>query len=312
MSNQITTAFVQQYKSTVFHLSQQKGSNLRPGVRVEMQQGKSAFYDRIGSVAAQIRTSRHADTPILDTPHSRRMVTLADYEWGDMIDNQDKIRMLLDPTSDYSKSAMWAMGRAMDDVIIAAAMGNAYTGETGTGTQALGTAQRVVPVSGAAASNLNVQALRKAKLILDQGNVDPSIPRYCAINASALENLLTETSVTSHDYNTVKALVQGELDTFLGFKFILTERLVAPTVAFTFDTGTGLYNGGGTSATLANHKSCIAWAGDGLLLAVGQDMKAEIAPRPDKGFNTQVYVQMSIGATRLEEAKVVEILAKQS
>lgn len=312
MSIQITTAFVQQYRANVFHLSQQKGSKLRAGVRVESQKGKAAFYDRIGAVAAQLRTSRHSDTPILDTPHSRRMVTLADYEWGDMVDNQDKIRMLIDPTSDYAMAAMNAMGRAMDDAIIAAALGNAYTGETGTGTQALGNAQRVVPVSGAAAANLNVQALRKAKLIIDQGNVDPSIPRYCAINASALESLLQETAVTSSDYNSVKALVQGDVDTFMGFKFILTEQLVAPTVAFQFNTTTGLYDAAGTVPTLSAHKSCIAWAGDGLLLAVGEDMKAEIAPRADKGFNTQVYVRMSIGATRLEEAKVVEILAKQS
>jgi len=312
MSIEITTAFVQQYRSNVFHLSQQKGSKLRGAVRVESQKGKSAFYDRIGSVAAQLRTSRHSDTPILDTPHSRRMVTLADYEWGDMIDNQDKVRMLIDPTSEYAMAAAWAMGRSMDSVLLAAALGNAYTGETGSGTQALGTAQRVVPVASTAAANMNVQALRKAKLILDQGNVDPSIPRYCAINASALESLLSETAVTSSDYNSVKALVQGEVDTFLGFKFILTEQIAAPSVAFKFNTGTGLYDGSGTDVTLASHKSCVAWAGDGLVLAIGQDMKAEIAPRPDKGFNTQVYTQMSIGATRLEEAKVVEILCKQS
>lgn len=312
MSSQVDVARSQQYRANVYHVAQQEESRLRGAVRVESQKGKTSYFDRLGTVAAQLRTTRHGDTPILDTPHSRRAVTLSDYEWGDMVDDQDKIRMLIDPTSDYVKAAAAAMGRAMDDKIIAAIMGNAMSGEDGSTAVALGNTRRVQAVAAAAASNLNVQALRKAKLLLDQANVSPSIPRYCAINASALEGLLAETQITSSDYNTVKALVQGEINTFLGFKFLLTEQLVAPTVAFTFDTATGLYSGGGSSTTLASSKSILCWAGDGVILSVGEDMKAEIAVRPDKGFNTQVYVKMSIGAVRMEEEKAVEILCKQS
>ena len=60
---------------------------------------------------------------VIDTPHSRRMVTMADYEYADLIDDQDKIRLLVDPTSTYARAAASAMGRAIDDVIIAAAIG---------------------------------------------------------------------------------------------------------------------------------------------------------------------------------------------
>ena len=95
MSVQITTAFVEQYKSNVFHLAQQKGSRLRDAVRTETVTGKSHFFERIGSVAAQLRTSRHSDTPRMDTPHSRRKVTMDDYDWADLIDNEDKVRMLI-------------------------------------------------------------------------------------------------------------------------------------------------------------------------------------------------------------------------
>lgn len=312
MSSQIDVARVQQFKQNIFHLSQQKGSALRQAVMVESQQGKAAFYDRLGKVTPQLRTSRHSDSPIIDTPHSRRMVTLKDYEWGDMVDKQDLVRMIEDPTSKYVQAAMWSLGRGMDDEIIAAALGNAYGGEAGASSVALGTGQRVVSVASTAISNLNVQALRKAKYILDNNDVDPSLPRYIAINAKMLEGLLQDTAVTSADYNSVKALVQGELDTFLGFKFIRTQRLVAPSVAFTFNTTTGLYSGGGTSVTLTTSKSAICWAGDALLLAVGQDMMAEVGPRADKGFNTYAYASMSIGATRLEEEKVVEIICSDA
>ncbi len=120
MSNQITTAFVQQYSSNVQMLSQQMGSLLRGAVDVESVVGKNAFFDQVGKTTAVLRASRHADTPQIDTPHSRRRVSLADYEWADLIDNADKVRLLIDPTSSYAKAAAAAMGRAMDDVVIAA------------------------------------------------------------------------------------------------------------------------------------------------------------------------------------------------
>ncbi len=131
MSSEITTSFVEQYSSNVAMLAQQMGSRLRSAVDVETITGKNAFFDQVGVTAAIQRTSRHADTPQIDTPHARRRVSLADYEWADLIDDQDKVRMLIDPTSSYAKAAAAAMGRAMDDVIITALGGSADTGETG-------------------------------------------------------------------------------------------------------------------------------------------------------------------------------------
>lgn len=80
MSTQITTAFVQQYKANVYHLTQQKGSKLRRAVRVESVTGKNAYFEQIGATAARKRTTRHADTPRMETPHSRRRVALEDYD----------------------------------------------------------------------------------------------------------------------------------------------------------------------------------------------------------------------------------------
>src|SRR6056300_1356768 len=132
MSTQITTAFVEQYSNNVTMLSQQMGSLLRNAVDVETIKGKNAFFEQIGEVTASVRTSRHGNTPQVDTPHARRRVSLADYEWADLIDDQDKVRMLIDPTSSYAMAAAAAMGRAMDDVIISAALGTSFTGETGS------------------------------------------------------------------------------------------------------------------------------------------------------------------------------------
>lgn len=286
MSNQITTAFVQQYSSNVQMLSQQMGSLLRGVVDVESVVGKNAFFDQVGKTTAVLRSSRHADTPQIDTPHSRRRVSLADYEWADLIDNADKVRLLIDPTSSYAKAAAAAMGRAMDDVIIAALGGTAYTGETGSTSVALPSGQK--PYSASQTDGLTVAKLLKAKELLDLADVDPSLPRFIVVSPKQISDLLNTTEVKSSDFNTVKALAQGQLDSFLGFKFIVSNRLK-------FD------------ATNTDDRLAYAFTSDAIKLAIGQDVIARIDERADKSYSTQVYYAMSIGATRMEEEKVVEI-----
>ena len=142
MSTQVTTAFVQQYAANVMMLAQQKGSKLRDAVRVENVTGKQSFFDQIGATAARRRTSRHSDTPRMDTPHARRRCSLEDFDWADMIDQEDKVRTLIDPTSTYAKSAANAMGRAIDEVIVDAIRGTSFTGETGSTAVTLPAGQR--------------------------------------------------------------------------------------------------------------------------------------------------------------------------
>ena len=285
MSTQITTAFVNQYSSNVQLLSQQMGSLLRSAVDVETVNGDKAFFEQVGSAAAEEKTTRNSDTPLMDTPHSRRMVTLADYEYADLIDDQDKIRMLIDPTSTYAKAAASAIGRKLDDVIIAAMGGSAKTGSSGSTSTALPSAQKIAHGSG----GLTVAKLVSAKKILDQGNVDPSIKRYIVVSPEQMEDLLNSTTVTSADFNSVKALVQGDIDTFVGFKFITSNRLT--------DDGTS--------------RLCYAWAESGMKLAMGQEPKASIDVRADKSYATQVYYCASFGSCRLEEEMVVQIACNE-
>ena len=286
MSVQITTAFVNQFSSNIQMLSQQMGSLLRNAVDVETVNGEKAFFDQVGSAAAVLRTTRHADTPLIDTPHSRRMVTMSDYEYADLIDDQDKVRLLVDPTSTYARAAAAAMGRAMDDVIISAALGTSLTGKDGTTSTPFDSNNSIA----VGAAGLTLAKLLEAKEILDSNDVDPSIPRYIAVSPKQITNLLDDPEVTSADYNTVRALVKGELDTYVGFKFVTTNRL-------------GLDGSG--------DRRCFAWAMDGIKLAVGKEPAARIDERADKSYATQVYYCMSVGATRMEEAKVVEILCDE-
>lgn len=281
MSQQVETAFVKQYSSTLAHLVQQKGARLRATVRGEPLVGREGFFDQIGATEAIPRTTRHGQSPVVSTPHGRRRVAGQDFEWGDLVDGQDRIRMLIDPTSSYLQSAMYALGRKIDDVIIAAASGTAFTGETGTTAVPLPAGQKIA----VAASGLTVGKLRTAKRMLDEKEVDPEEPRYFACTAEQIDNLLGDTQVTSSDYNVVKALVEGNIDTYMGFKFVRTERLAK--------TGTDRF--------------CLAYAQSGLLLAVNKDINGQIAPRPDKSFAMYAYACLTAGATRMEEEKVVEV-----
>ena len=286
MSSQITTAFVEQYSANIQMLSQQMGSLLKDNVRNESVVGKDAFFDQIGKVTAQLKISRHSDTPQIDTPHSRRRVSLKDYEWADLIDQNDKVRLLIDPTSSYAKAAAYAMGRAMDDVIIAAALGNADTGVAG-GTSVPFLPANIIAVGAGTAAKMTVLKLTTAKQKLDAGDVDPSIKRHIIVSPQEIADLLNTTEITSSDFNTVKALVHGEIDSFMGFKFHVSNRL---------------------TKNAATNTQCIAFAEDGLLLGVGKDVTAKIDERSDKSYATQVYYCQTIGATRMEEAKVISIL----
>jgi len=194
--------------------------------------------------------------------------------------------MLIDPTSSYAKAAAAAMGRAMDSVIISAALGTAKTGVSGGTSTALPSTQKVVHGS----AGLTVAKLLSAKKILDENDVDPSVKRYCVVSPEQIEDLLNLTEVKSSDFNTVKALAQGDINSFLGFEFITSNLLTA-------------------DATPS--RQVIAFAADGIKLGIGKDVTAKISERDDKSYSTQVYYCMDLGATRMEEEKVVEIACNE-
>ena len=286
MSINITTSFVEQYSSNVNLLSQQMGSKLRSSVDEESIVGKNAFFEQISATAAVLRTSRHGSTPQIDTPHSRRRVSLSDYEWADLIDDQDKVRALVDPTSAYAKNAAAAMNRAMDDVIITAFNASASTGVAGATSTALPSTQKFATSD--QSDGLTIAKLLSAKKILDNNDIDPSRKRFIVCGPQQVADLLAVTQVTSSDFNTVKALAQGDINSFLGFEFIMSTRL-------NFD------------ATNTDDRLIFTYTEDAIKLAIGSDIKAQISERADKSYSTQVYYAMSLGAVRMEEKAVVQI-----
>lgn len=282
MSEEITRAFVEQYAANFMILSQQKGSRFEAAVDVDHDiVGASKTVERIGAKNAQKIDTRHADTRYSDTPHTRRWLDLEDWADADLIDELDKVRMLADPTSPYVMALVMSLNRAKDDVIIEALTGTARASTESGGNIVLPSTQKIA----AAATGLTVDKLIAAKQILDENEVDEEEERYIATTSEQISNLLTDPEVTSSDFVTVKALLEGKIDTYMGLKFIRSERL----------------------NKVSTSRFCPVWAKTGLRLGIGRDIVNTIDRLPQKNNSTQVYASMSLGAVRTEEARVVEI-----
>lgn len=295
MSWSIDTAFIQTYHGELELQFQQFGSRLRSTVDVVTQRSEYDYFDRIGTVTAHEMTVRHGDTPLDDITHSRRRNQIVGFNNNLMFDNQDKLRTIIDPTSGYARSQAAELGRKMDAAIITAASGTAYSGKNGATSVAYDTAYRVAVnfvESGAGVnSNLTIGKLREARrlLLINEAIMD-SEQVTLVLTASQEMSLLRSTETTSADYNTVKSLVNGTLDTFMGFKFVRTQLLAKAT----------------------NTRTCLAYPKSGIKLGVAEELKTRIDERMDKNYSVQVYAEATFGATRMWEEKVIEILCDET
>lgn len=303
MSETVNTAFVQQFKANLELLVQQKGSVLLPHVNAEKISAKYTHFDRLGAGEASEILTRHGETPDpLNLVHSRRRCILRSFDCNELVDNADKVRMLIDPTNEYALSMAYALGRKADDIILNGLYGNAYAvdssdSQSSITLESLNSSQQIVLEDvGTADSDLNVAKLRAAKKRLMKNLVDLQAEQpICVHDGQALtDGLLAETSVQSADYNTVKALVNGEVNTFMGFRFVWCERLA---------NSQHLYTGG----THATNVRAIVFVPSAIGVAMGRDINVRISERADKRYSMQTYGTMDIGAVRRQEEKVVVI-----
>ncbi len=300
MSEEITKAFVDQFRANVVHLAQQKVSKLWKYVQLkENVKGKAVFFEQIGRSEMRDVATRHADSPQMDTPHDRRKATMVTSDWGDLIDKSDAIRSLIDPASAYTMSAAMAVGRRKDKHIIDASIGISYSGESGTTQIALPAAQII------AADNvgLTIAKVKQAKEIMDEAEIDDE-GRIMLYSSQQFSDLLEDARFTSTDYNTVRALVDGKVDTYLGFKW---ERIEARKGAPSAGTASGINKHGLPYNATLDVTSCIALSSLRIGLAIGEMETFRVTERADKRFSKYVYAELDMGAIRTEEEGVVRI-----
>lgn len=307
MSFQVTDAFVQQFTGNVNFLAQQVVSRLRGRVIEDSITGESAYMEQVAPTAAVKITARHSDSPIMNTQHLRRRLAPYDYGWGDLVDNLDKVRLLIDPASTYARNAAMAMNRAQDDEIIAAFFGTAFTGHSGSTSVVwpAGNAESVPTTpagtqvavgdwtygNGSGNAGLTISKLISSMVALDAAEGDDGEERYGLIAAKQKGNLLATTEATLKEYGVAKddlaPLRDGKIAMILGFELIHSERI--------------LLNG-------SSQYRVPFWRKSAMGLGIAKDISGRMAERPDKRFSMYVYTDMSIGASRLEEAKLVEAI----
>lgn len=291
MSVNIPNHFAQQYASNVELLLQQEESRLRPAVMQGSHKGEQASpVDQIGAVEMQEVVSRFSAMGRVDADVDRRWCLPSDFELPQLMDSFDKLRLITDPESLYVRNAVQAANRKIDELIIAAFFATALTGKTGSTstTHTGGGGTQIDDAFGAAAtSGLTVAKLREARRALMAADVDLDKEEvYCAIRAKQHDDLLAEAQVISTDYNDKPVLVEGKIKRFLGINFIHTELV---------DTD-------------GTYRRVPVWVKSGMHLGVWNEIETSTSKRTDLSSEPyQAYVKMSMGATRLEEEKVVEI-----
>ena len=296
MSYSVDTAFVNSYHGQLEHIFQQKGSKLRGTLREVTQNSEYDYWDRLGTATVNAITTRHGDTPHNTIDHTRRRNQVIGYDSNEFFDTQDRLRMIIDPKSGYAEAQARALGRQMDDTIIAGLLGTAYTGKDGVGTQAYDTTYRIavdyVESGGAANSNLTIGKLRRALYLLESNDaIDDGEPITLLAHPSQKQSLLRTTEVTSSDYNGIRALVNGQVDTFMGFKFMWTTR---------------------ATTDASSYRKVLAYPKSAGLLGVAENINVKIDERPDKRYSYQVYSTATFGATRMWEERVIQILCDEA
>lgn len=290
MSINLPNHYAQQFATNLELLLQQKGSRLRGMVTEGQYKGEQASpVDQIGSIAMQPVVGRFEPIGRVDAETTRRWVLPSDFDLPQLIDSFDELRLLQDPKSKFVENAMNAAGRQIDDLILAALFGTAKTGKSGSTSTTFPSAQQVAVNFGASGNTgLTVAKLRQARKLLRAAEVDTDMdPITVVVNAQQEDNLLAEAQIISLDYNEKPVLQDGKLIRFLGMNFVHSER---------------------TSLDGSSYRRVPVFAKSGMHLGIWNDIKTDVSQRKDlKGQPWQAYVYMTMGATRIEEAKTIEI-----
>lgn len=283
----ISEFYVKQFEDNIELGAQQVISKLRDRCVVKGGVvGKSKAFGYVDKEDSREKTSRHPDV-VYDDPNNTRCTAYLSYHYKALLqDPDDSAKVLADPKSTYVTISLASLHRKMDSKILAAARGTKYTGENGTTESALPATSKVA----VSTTGLTLAKLRSTLELFNDADVPEEEAKFFCIAPQQLTNLLSITELTSADYNTLKVLVPGKVVTFMGFNFIMSNLLTK----------------------VSTTRFCMAWAQSGMGLAIGKDITGRVDEIERKHYAWSSYVSMFIGATRIQDVKVVEIGAKEA
>ena len=294
----ISTSFKNMYEGNSRLLLSQATSKLEGTCDQDADIAEQKFYDQSAPFEVEAKQDGINETNNVRPNHARRRLIVSPFVSAPIYTKQESARSAIDIGSTYMRQMARAFNRKKDTVKIEALLGTAYTGKDGLTPIELPSEQTIAvdfDESGSpAASNLTIGKLRQARALFDLAEMDTDElsaegKLYFAASPKQRQALLRSTSVTSSDFNEVKALVDGRVDTFMGFKFVWSTRLPVNT----------------------NVRSCIAYSWDAAIFGTGV-LVNRVDEIPTKQYATQLYTEMEMGATRLEEEQVIEVLCNDT
>jgi len=243
---------------------------LRTGV-----EGSTYKFPKISAGAAVARGDISSDVVALGITYAQATATMSDWVAAEYTDIFGQAKVNFDERSELVQIVAKSIGRRSDQLVLSA-------------LDAASSSLTVATTVGGTATNLNMEKLLEAKRLLDAGNV-PFSDRYFVIHANNLAGLLSETKVTSSDFASIKALVQGQVDTFMGFKFISMGDLAEG----------GLPLAGGVRTNYAFHKTAV-----GLAESLGPKTEINYVPQKTSFLVNCMY---SAGSVGIDGAGIVEV-----
>jgi len=295
----IDTFYPTMFQTSFDQVLQQLDSRLLNSITRADFTGKKKWFNLLNDSEAQDILTRKGDTPDGEFDGSKYWLTQRPKEKVTTFDEWDKhfLGTIVLPTSDEVQAHAQAFNRAIDDVVISAFDATRYIGEDGTTPDPFSAGQSIasnyVETGSTAQSGLTVGKLRRAKYLMDVSEV-PDSDRYLVIGAQQEQDLLRDTAITSADFNTVKALVEGNVGTFLGFKFLKSQRLPV-----------------GTVSSVADIRSCFAFHKSAIKFAMS-DRQTRMDILPQRRHAMQIRSTMMLGAVRSENEKVVRIYSDET
>lgn len=289
MSQNSVAFYSQQYQTNVELLLQQMGPKVMPTFSMMTATGKSAVAaDQIGAVEADERTTRYDDITFADPVHTRPWVYPRTFDKAIALDSFDQMRMLSDPKSKYVMDVVAALGRKQDDEAIRAFFADRNVGETGSTSSSFPSAQQVGVDVGGTGSPLNVEKLQAGIQKLEEAEVDLDREQlFCIVTPRQKRALMNEIEVTSGDFFKGEVMRTRSMSGFLSINFITSNRL--------------LLDG-------SSYQRIPLYVGSGMRFCQWDGVKTDVSQRKDKrGLPWQVYGEVTSGAVRVEDARVVEI-----
>ena len=280
MAITISNVYIQTFERIVRHLAQQSDTKLRQFITEASTNGEKHNWERVGATDPTEKTSARTATPTADLAWSRRVSLAQTFHAGETYEPEDVVQMLVDPNSNIAQALASGMRRKVDDIIIAAATGDALNGNGSTSAFPAG------QIVGDGTGVITLDTILETQEKFAKNDVDPDERKVMVIGPTQQRKLLQTPEIISADYQSVKALATGMLPNFMGFDWVVSNRLLAPA---------------------AGQIDCLAFTKRGIGVQVNKDISAQVAQDPSLSFAWRIYTMMTMGAVRVMDEEVVAV-----